>query len=164
MADPPVRFRYPSSDRISVVLPAPLGPSKPKTSPRATRIEQSDNAWKSPYVFDSLSHDTIDGALSEASLIDVRSNFGTAVVPIVEFNAMTVSEARVLGNGCGTPTHYCVSASNHKNGLHAPLGSSTGPMKLLDRCSIANHQTDEPFFWQAKCLHCSFLWDFALPV
>jgi hypothetical protein len=37
--------------RMVVVFPAPLGPRKPKTSPRRTSSERRSTAVKSPYFF-----------------------------------------------------------------------------------------------------------------
>src|SRR5258706_9518223 len=39
----------PVSMSISVVLPAPLGPTMPMRSPRCTRIEKSSTILRSPY-------------------------------------------------------------------------------------------------------------------
>ena len=46
------------SVRTVVVFPAPLGPRKPKTSPRATSNETSSNASRSPKRFDRCLTDT----------------------------------------------------------------------------------------------------------
>src|SRR6185436_18432793 len=48
-AVPPVGSDSPNSIRMVVVLPAPLGPSKPKTSPCWTVRSSASTAVKSPY-------------------------------------------------------------------------------------------------------------------
>src|ERR1051325_8944455 len=42
---PPVGKQMPSAHLISVVLPAPLGPRRPKISPRPTESETDCSAW-----------------------------------------------------------------------------------------------------------------------
>src|SRR5205809_1718056 len=55
VARPPVGRVSPSSSFTTVVLPAPFGPRKPKTSPAPTRIDRSATAWTRPYRFASPS-------------------------------------------------------------------------------------------------------------
>src|SRR5437867_6808116 len=47
--DPEVGRMRPDTTRISVVLPAPLGPMTPTASPRRTSSDTSNSAWKLPY-------------------------------------------------------------------------------------------------------------------
>src|SRR5512141_2144504 len=49
LALPSLARSRPSSSRIVVVFPAPLGPRKPKTSPSATSSERSSSARTLPY-------------------------------------------------------------------------------------------------------------------
>ncbi len=49
--EPLVGFASPSSSRISVVLPAPLGPRKPKAQPRGTSRSMCSRAARSPKRF-----------------------------------------------------------------------------------------------------------------
>jgi hypothetical protein len=51
IAVPAVGLRIVLSIEITVVFPAPLGPSKPKISPFSTVILNSSTALKEPYVF-----------------------------------------------------------------------------------------------------------------
>ena len=48
VADPDVGAMSVASVRTVVVLPAPLGPRKPKTSPRSISNDTSSNAMRSP--------------------------------------------------------------------------------------------------------------------
>src|SRR6188508_1991606 len=48
---PPSGWRSPSRISTVVVLPAPLGPSRPKISPLATSKSMPSTAWTSPYRF-----------------------------------------------------------------------------------------------------------------
>src|SRR5438105_4626666 len=48
LALPPVGASRPQSTRMSVDLPEPLGPSRPKTMPRWTVRSTPFRAWKSP--------------------------------------------------------------------------------------------------------------------
>src|SRR5215472_3536127 len=50
---PPVGARRPSSSFTAVVLPAPLGPRKPNTSPRGTVMVRPARATVRPKCFDS---------------------------------------------------------------------------------------------------------------
>src|SRR5438874_1424124 len=52
---PPVASVSPSRISTVVVLPAPLGPSRPKHSPRGTSRSRPSTATSSPYFFTSLS-------------------------------------------------------------------------------------------------------------
>src|ERR1700746_2454505 len=55
VARPEVGASRPHRVRMVVDFPAPLGPRKPKISPRATSIETSSTATKSPKRFTSFS-------------------------------------------------------------------------------------------------------------
>src|ERR1700675_2254711 len=53
-ASPEVGLRRPSSSLTEVVLPAPLGPRNPKTSPRGTDIERPASATVCPNRLERL--------------------------------------------------------------------------------------------------------------
>src|SRR6516162_3397811 len=50
-ASPQVGFRSVARMRMVVVLPAPLGPMNPYTSPRSSLIVRRFSAYRSPYIF-----------------------------------------------------------------------------------------------------------------
>src|SRR5438105_84262 len=49
-ASPPSGRTKPVTHLVKVVLPAPLGPRKPKTSPRCTSRSMPRSAWTWPYL------------------------------------------------------------------------------------------------------------------
>jgi len=64
---PAVGRRMSSRSRIVVVLPAPLGPMKPKTSPRSTVRSSSSTAVSDPKRFVSPTVSTTDALMGTAA-------------------------------------------------------------------------------------------------
>src|ERR1700680_2491956 len=61
---PPVGTRMPIMMRIVVVLPAPLGPRKPKTSPFSMEKSRSRTAVNSPYFLLRCSNAIMSGPIA----------------------------------------------------------------------------------------------------
>src|SRR5881409_3063753 len=64
-ADPRVGLTVPEITLNSVVLPAPLGPTRPRISPAATDSETSSSARKPPNATPIASSSSMSGAQAE---------------------------------------------------------------------------------------------------
>src|SRR3954464_7601925 len=73
MTSPASGRTSPSSILMTLVLPAPLGPSRPSTSPRATVNETSSTACWRPYRLRSPEHHTAGDGGSPSSGLSASS-------------------------------------------------------------------------------------------
>src|SRR5690606_4019 len=99
---PPSWRRRPSMHSISVVLPAPLGPIIPKTSPGRTAKETPRSTWWSPYALTTSWHTTTSLTLVLRVGVGPRRARGRVLLELLEElgAALQVAHQQVeLGEG-----------------------------------------------------------------
>src|SRR5699024_11079343 len=128
----------PSSTRIAVDFPAPLGPRNPCTSPGATRRSSSSSARNRPNDFTRLSIVTTSVAVE----VSPGSNSCTAAVVFIGSRVLVVGSGKVFVGAClGTSDPVTVD----RRCFRRPSGESLGieridPDRVRDRLPQQNHR------------------------
>src|SRR3954453_13518127 len=114
MTSPASGRTRPSSILITLVLPAPLGPSRPSTSPRATVKETSWTAVWRPYRLCSPEHQTAGegGRPASSSAADPATEV-TSRTPAASAEATRDRQQLVGGERSGHAGHDTVPDPDH---------------------------------------------------
>src|SRR5687768_5872326 len=102
---------------MTLVFPAPLGPSRPSTSPRATEQETSSTAVWRPYRLRSPEHQTVgDGGRSASACAAVPAAAVSEVIPptVAASAEATGDRQKLLGaQRSGDTGHHAVLDPDH---------------------------------------------------
>src|SRR3954469_10449543 len=128
---------------MTLVFPAPLGPSRPSTSPRATEKETSSTAVRRPYRLRSPEHQTAGGGGSSASAsaADPAAAVSEVMPPTVAASAEPTGHRQELlrAQRAGDAGHHAVPDPHHSGEQAVARGQHgcVGPVHVGRR---AGHQ------------------------
>src|SRR5688572_32189301 len=128
---------------MTLVLPAPLGPSRPSTSPRATVKETSSTAVWRPYRLRRPEHQTAGDAGRPASTSAGEAAAGISVVTprtLVASAEVTGDRQELVGaQRPGDTRHHPVLDPDHP-GEEPVAGGEHGRLRAADVGRGAGHQ------------------------
>src|SRR5215218_6662737 len=119
---------------MTLVLPAPLGPSSPSTSPRATEKETSSTAVWRPYRLRSAEHQTAgdSGRPATTSAADPPVAVSVVIPRTVAASAETTGDRQQLvgAQRPGDPGHHAVLDPDDPGEQPVPGGQHRGVLAV----------------------------------